>query len=272
MAEALKILNHSESFTGLLNGTVTKGDLVAHNGTGFVRADADDMTLYAVGMAKNDGVSGDTIAIASGVILAKDVDAPYTAKAQLYLSGTAGAITATRPTTAGQLRQAVGYAYDTSTVKFVFHGTKEVTVPVVVKSATSAVAALDSGDFAGQTLDAQNEVAYLQFEIPDNCVAVAYGNLWLAVEATSDTPLFAITVSSVVGADQWDAVTADSTLTASSPEGGAADEIVKLAIATALDATNIVRPGAAIGIKIVSSDAGTVVRHVLGGQVVCRVV
>lgn len=274
--EAIHDLFPMEGIAPASGTQLSEGNAVHDDGTNWVLADADTpATLFCEGIVVRPGlggeVSGGKLAVVRNCIL-YDSAAGYTRNGTLYLSGTAGALTHTRPTAAGRLRQVVGRAFSTSRARIEVKLPYEVMAPIYLKGATSAAAALDSGNFFGPTLDAATELAYMQAEIPDNAIAVAYANLWLAVEATSDTPLFAITVASAVGADQWDDVTVDSTLTASSPEGTNADEIVKLDFATALDATNIFRPGAVLGIKITSSDAGTIVRHTLGGQIVCRVV
>lgn len=203
-----------------------------------------------------------------------DTDAPYTQGDQYYLSETAGALTATRPTTDGSLRQCVGFGLSTSEVYVDIAPVKELNVHMDSRGATSAYALLDSGNFGGATLDAQNETAVLSTMIPQNCVAleIAYG--WTAAEATAGTPTYDITVGSTLGASgtQHDAVTADATLVDKAAAGAAADEILRFAMTTGFDATNIWRPGALLGVKFLADDGGTDIRFALGVDLVCLVV
>ena len=272
MAAEFAIVHAPEQVKVTLNGTVVKGNLLGNDATGFVKADADTVSLYAQGIALQDGVSGDVISMAFGSVTGEDTDAPYTLGGIVYTSGTAGAHTQTRPATAGQLRQAVGFAISTSIVKFNFQGLKEVTVPWVVVSATSAHAVLDSGDFGGPTLDAQNETLLLTQQVPENAVSVAKSVIRVAAEATAGTPTMDITVSSNLGDNtQWDAVAADATLVNQAREGTNADDITEISVTTGLDATNILRPGAVLGMKCLQDDAGTDISFVLGGYTVYRV-
>src|SRR5574340_839663 len=109
------VIQYAEKIADLtLNGTVKKGDPVAHNGTGWVQADASDAAtnLYAQYIAMQGGVSGDKIKGCKVCVL-QDEDAPWTAKGTAYVSATAGAITQTRPTTAGDVIQEIGWAIST---------------------------------------------------------------------------------------------------------------------------------------------------------------
>jgi len=108
------IIEFAERITKLtLHGTAAQGDLLAHDGTGWVKADADAAAyLYAQWIAMEAGVSGGEIQACKKCTLFDD-DAPYTADAAYYASGTAGAITATRPATDGDLVQVVGRGVST---------------------------------------------------------------------------------------------------------------------------------------------------------------
>ena len=108
MAEV--IIQYAEKIADLtLNGTVKKGDPLAHNGTNWVQADASDATtnLYAQYIAMQGGVSGNKIKGCKTCVL-YDADAPYTANTTAYVSATAGAITHTRPTANGDVIQVIG--------------------------------------------------------------------------------------------------------------------------------------------------------------------
>lgn len=97
-----------------LNGSVKYGDPIAYNGTGWVQADASDAStnLYAQYIAGNTGVSGDIIPAYRTCTL-YDADAPYTVGSPLYVSGTAGSLTHTRPAADGDVIQVVGWPIDT---------------------------------------------------------------------------------------------------------------------------------------------------------------
>ena len=98
--------------------TIKRGELVAHNGTNTVKANATDDTLNPIGIAVSDGGAGDTITIALDGVLT-DSDAPFTAGAPVYPSAaTAGAITSTRPTTITNHVDIIGWAVSSSRVVF----------------------------------------------------------------------------------------------------------------------------------------------------------
>lgn len=110
-----------------LNGTVKRGDVIAHNGTGWVQADASDAVtnLYAQYIAMESGESGAIIPGCKSCVLV-DADAPYTANATQYVSATAGAITETRPTTNGDVIQVIGRSSDTKSVNIDIRAPREV--------------------------------------------------------------------------------------------------------------------------------------------------
>ena len=98
--------------------TIKRGELVAHNGTNTVKANATDDTLNPIGIATMDGGAGDTITIATDGVLV-DSDAPFTAGAPVYASAaTAGAITSTKPATLTNHADIIGWAVSTSRVVF----------------------------------------------------------------------------------------------------------------------------------------------------------
>ena len=143
-------------------------------------------------------------------------------------------------------------------------------VPIVLQYATSANALLDSGNFAGATVDAQNEVATFFAVVPENAIRLEKAAFYLAAE-TDATPTFDLTVGSAIDGAQHDAVTADASFTDSALEGAAADEMQETDITSAFDATSIIRPGAALGIKATKDDSGTVVSIIFGGYMVFEV-
>ncbi len=91
----------------------SQGDILGYS-SGWKLADADAATnIYGQYIALNNGRAGDKIKACKKILL-YDEDAPYTADAPYYLSGTAGGVTATRPATDGDLIQLVGKALDTT--------------------------------------------------------------------------------------------------------------------------------------------------------------
>lgn len=260
------VLQTGVVFPVTLNGTVTKGDLIGHNGTGFVAADADSVQ-HASAVALAAGVSGDVIMATSEALVQTT---GLTANQSVYLHTTAGAITPTRPTTDAGLRQPVGYAISTTLARVSMKITERA-VPLITTGATSAYAVLDSGDFGGPTLDAQNETLSLISVVPENAVSLVIAKLYLAAEATGGTPTMDITVSSAIDGAQWDAVVADATLVNQVREGAAADEMQVTDVTTGFDATNIIRPGAILGVKCLQDDAGTDISFVFGGVLIYKV-
>ena len=99
--------------------TCVAGELLAHDGSAWVKADADPATPLPA-----DVITVEAQQTAAGVVkVAKraviyDSDAPYTLDTLQYLSGTAGAITETDPTTSDATaeRQIVGRAISTSII------------------------------------------------------------------------------------------------------------------------------------------------------------
>jgi hypothetical protein len=97
--------------------TVAEGDLLAIVSNEWVLADADtSVNREAVCVALKDGAAADYIAGSPQAVV--EGFSSLTAGAQQYLSGTAGGITATRPTTAGDTIQPVGLALTTTKVMF----------------------------------------------------------------------------------------------------------------------------------------------------------
>jgi hypothetical protein len=153
-----------------LAASVQMGDLLGYN-SGWVKADADAI-YFAQWVALSDGVSGQTIKAAKKCVL-MDLDAPYTANVPYYLSTTAGAITATRPTTGGVLRQVVGYAIDTYRVLIDIQTPKEfelfITPDTLDTTGEPGLGAADTG-WAGPQVDAAAETVYFKGRLPENLV------------------------------------------------------------------------------------------------------
>lgn len=93
--------------------SVSPGDLLGYS-SGWVMADADAAAnIYAQYVALTGGNSGSSIRACKKCLLF-DEDGPWTANTAQYLSGTAGSLTPTRPTTDGDVTQLVGRSLDTT--------------------------------------------------------------------------------------------------------------------------------------------------------------
>ena len=283
MAAEIQILeNFGPTFRGPNVGVVTaatvikKGQAVHWTNTAWKLADASDHLLPCHGFALNDVDSAQDLAQRLGVsrhVLIDDLDAPYTAGETLWLSETAGALTHTRPTVAATLRQPLGEALTTEQVELVVRANSFVSVPIIMGPTNQAqdALALDSGNYIGRQLDAQNEFQGAIAILPKNFLRVEEAILYIATEATVSTPTLTITISSTVDGAQHSAVTEDATLATQTFEGSAEDEIVELDIITGLDATDMGRPGAILGFKMVKADGGTDIGFIYGGYILCEV-
>lgn len=116
-----------ERLTAKAGAAWRRGDLIGYD-SGWVKADSSVATpIYAqlVALGPADGSNeADNLFNACRSCDVYDADAPFTAVTAQYLSGTAGAITETRPATDGDLIQVVGHSLDTS------HMTLELQAPV----------------------------------------------------------------------------------------------------------------------------------------------
>lgn len=103
-----KILANSQGFPGTAGAALSAGDFVGFNSSGaLVKADADAGTpIRAVGVILYDVASGAPCSFATQAIL-EDADWSWTAPGLVYLSGTAGAATATKPSTATNIVQPI---------------------------------------------------------------------------------------------------------------------------------------------------------------------
>ena len=111
-------VKHAQNvFAATIGSTdVTAGDMVYFDGTDWELADASAHTTFGEAMVVNSYASGDVGVLCTGGVIV-DIDAPYTQGAAMYLSETAGAITATIPTTNAAIKQAVGFSLSTSSVR-----------------------------------------------------------------------------------------------------------------------------------------------------------
>lgn len=247
-------------FTASITDTVTYGSLVYHNGTDFALADADALTTPAqyicVGLP-SIGTSRQGTMARKAVI--GDADAPYTLGDLQYLSTTAGAITATRPTGDDDIVQIVGRAISTSQVEIDIQQPQERQVPLMhgaEDGTATASTAFDTagGDvWVGTLLDADDEQAVVVVRLPDNILSIVEAR-WLFGADTAVTPSVGYTVNGAHEAEVSD-VTTDSVTAAAIT--GTADALETDSLASGLDATGMTVPGHYVALKIDHGASGT---------------
>ena len=253
---------------------LTPGDVCYWDGTDLIKSDADAIATIAefIAVNRSDGDSdenGDAIVAKRCTIY--DDAAGFTV-GPYYLSTTLGEYTTTRPTGNVDVRQQIGYAHTTSYLSIDIRERSELRVPIVITGGTSAWKPLDTGDFHGVTLDASGEIIGGFAMLPENLAnaTVKKAVVFIAASATVGTPTMDITVSSVLTGEVHDAIE-DTTLADQVREGAAVDKILELDISGALNATNIIRPGAALGFSFTQDDGGTDISFVFGGYIVVEV-
>ena len=249
-------VKHAQNvFSATIGSTaVTAGDMVYFDGTDWELADADDNTKFAEAVAVNTYASGDVgVLCRSGII--RDTDAPYTQGNSMYLSTTAGDITATRPTGAENLMQVVGFCLDTERVAFEIKAPYEVTVNL--SPMTDGTAAYSQyGDFTGVLLAAANEAAGYTFMVPQNTVGNVIQYLWWSgVGTTLDTSdTYTIDVSSGV-TDETTTTTQDG-ITAASLAVASAD-LLRADVSAAFDGAGIIKPGNVVAVDVDKAAEGS---------------
>ena len=187
------VIQYAEKIADLtLNGTVKKGNPLAHNGTNWVHADASDAAtnLYAQYIAMQSGVSGDVIKGCKGCVL-YDADAPFgSANATQYVSATAGAITSTRPTADGDVIQVIGRSISTSLARVDIKAPEEweVFLPAHTYDTTgeTGLGTTDAG-WVGPQVDAAAEKTYAIGRFPSGLIgalSVAQG-VWNSINGSA---------------------------------------------------------------------------------------
>lgn len=244
-----------------LNGSVKKGDLLAHNGTNWVQADASDAAtnLYAQYIAMQGGVSGELIKGCKGCVL-YDSDAPYTANATQYVSATAGAHTETRPATNGDVIQVIGRGITTTTARLDIDHPREVEVFMHTPSynALSGVEdhAVDgtTNEWAGADADSAAVAGVFTGWFPSNLVGdVLAADLIVDTQSSQALDVDVTYVRAYIqGANTGDAGVTKTGLTTSATT--ADNKIEKVDISDGMDA-DFVKAGAPFGIAV-DPDAG----------------
>lgn len=245
-------------------GTIARAGLLSWDGTNIVPADADAIATYAqfIALRKGDGATADPdhgsarVAVARRARLYDDA-AGFTANAPIYLSGTAGAYTQTRPSGAGDLRQVVGWAFTTKYAEINIKAPTEVEVvgQEALLVSTAARLVLDTGPGGGIVLAAAADAVAYAVQIPENAVGIVAGHLMFSANITLDaSDTYTVSVSSGLEAEAHDVVT-DSI--AASPFTVTADELGRIDLTSGLNVAGIVKPGGQLFIRITKAAEGS---------------
>ena len=251
---------------------VTAGDLVYFDGTDWEKADASAHTTFAEAMVLNTYDSGDVGLFCTGGILV-DTDAPYTQGSTMYLSETAGANTATIPTTNAAIKQVIGFALSTSEVRV------DIRIPSYQNQFFPVSAYDTSGEpglgvvtdgWPGPGLDGASETAYIVGRFQDNFV-----ELEMARIVTNNTAGSAVDYDFSVAAGYDNASNAQDTgtaITANTSEATPADNLlVTFDVSSMLD-SGLQGPGRNFAILIDPDGVGGGEQQILGLNLGCLVV
>jgi len=259
-------IQYAEKIADLtLNGTVKKGDMLAHNGTGWVQAAATDAAtnLYAQYLAMAGGVSGNVIKGCKGCVL-YDADAPYTtANATEYLSGTAGAITQVRPATNGDVVQKVGRSISTTEARIDILAPYEMEIFIpcppynTLSGGISEAHAPDgtTNEWAGADVDSAAVGAIFQGWFPSNMVgAPLAADLIVNTQASTALDIDVTFVRAYINDSNTGDAGSSLVGNTTTSETTADNEIQKVSVLTGMDA-DFVKAGAPFGVAV-DADAG----------------
>ena len=267
-------VKHAQNvFAATIGSTaVTAGDMVYFDGTDWELADASAHTTFGEAMVVNSYASGAVGVLCTGGVIV-DIDAPYTQGAAMYLSETAGAITATIPTTNAAIKQAVGFSLSTSSVRV------DIRIPSYQNQFLPVSAYDTSGEpglgvvtdgWPGPGLDGASETAYIIGRLPDNFV-----ELEMARIITNNSAGSAVDYDFSVAAGYDNASNAQDTgtaITANTSEATPADNLlVTFDVSSMLDA-GLQGPGRNFAILIDPDGVGGGEQQILGMNLGCLVV
>jgi len=243
-------------FTGTVGSTdLTAGAAVYFDGTDWEKADADDNTKFAEAIAVNSFDSGAVgIFCRSGIIV--DTDAPYTQGDQYYLSTTAGAITATRPTGANNLKQVLGFGLSTKELYVDIPPVRELMVNVMLPYTESAAPFDSDNDYLGIGLDDTDAACGGSVMVPENCVGLEIAYLWWCGTGTALDSSDTYTIDVSAGVDDETTSTTTDGITASALTV-AANDLNRADVSDAFDATGIIEAGNLLGIDVKKAAEGT---------------
>lgn len=164
--------------------SVTAGDMLFSSSGLWELADADDNTKFAEAIAIGDYASGEISTLCTSCIIV-DTTAPYTQGDQYFLSTTAGAVTATRPTGANALVQVVGFGLSGTELKADVPIVREQSffIPASWGAATSADT-LQNTYMVAKSVAADSDSVGGALAIPHNVVGLEAAFFWMNVEDT----------------------------------------------------------------------------------------
>ncbi len=238
-------------YVGITIGStnVVAGDALFFDGTDWELADASDNTKFAELFAAE---SYDTGARGVGVVggILEDTDDPFTQNDNMYLSETAGAITATRPTVDNSLAQVLGFCLSTSQVNLRIKIPTELTMWVDLPYAIGAAAVTSDGDWAGLSMTADSDGAGGTSIVPQQAVAIKYVAFWGYVEDTLASGNYTFDVSAGINSDADTGATTQDGVTTTALAVVTADDIFKVTATAGMNAAGIADSGNHIGIQI----------------------
>ena len=231
---------------GVFIGTVGSTAVVAGDAVYF---DGTDWEPAAEAFSSQSFASGVVGTFCTECII-EDTDAPYTQGTSMYLSATAGDITATRPTGANNLMQVLGFALSTSEVHARVKIPEE--IPITVHMIGDGDAAFaQNGDWTGVLLAAANEAAGGAFMVPQNVVGNVIQYLWwtngASAPALDASATYTIDVSAGVDDETTTATTDGITAAALTVVD---NDLNRAAVTAAFDASGIIEPGNVVSIDV----------------------
>jgi len=234
------------------------GDTCYWDGSALQKADASAIgsaaEFIAVNRADGDSNENGKAIVAKRCTLYDDA-AGFTAGIY-YLSETAAAYTATRPTTANTLRQQVGYAHTTSYLSLEIKERHEVVVEgaEILLADTAARLLNDTGTAAGVTLAAANDDVTFEFNIPENAVAIIKGEALYGCDVTLDSSDTVSGQADSTGAGLANDVSNGTAISATGLSC-TADEVAAFSLTAGLDVT--VYPGGKVFVNLVKAAEGS---------------
>ena len=180
------------------------GDLLAHNGTGWVLADpSTPLTLSAKAVALNAAGPAEKVLVCKEVMI-EDVDLnAYTQNARQYLGNTAGSISETAPSTDGDLIQVVGVAVTTNLIHVLIeppHLEYAYLARDDYDGTNEAGAGLADAGWAGAQVDGAEAAMVQPFRVPENCIGLVEARLAMNSIAATGGDLDVDVVGAYAGA------------------------------------------------------------------------
>ena len=263
-----------EIIDATVNGAVTPGSAVYHDGTGYVDSDADDNSkpaeFFALQQIDNDKKTKGSFA---RKVVVEDIDAPYTARADQWLSTTAGEITETKPSGSDDLEQRLGYSVSTSKLVLESNWPTQVQVPIIkdVTGSGETATALDTGAVAGDALNASSEASYDNFVIPGGFISWEANRVWTAVETDVNFD-YTFSVTSAEDTEVHDIETSAPDSATANAVDQTPDALGAIDVSGAFDLAGISEPGKFGGAKFLRDTSGTDEVLYLGLELVANVV